>query len=410
MDSKRQSTASAAPDAPANQNRRASTLGYFGATIVFGLISAALGPTLPNLAENVRTGLSQISLIFTAQASGYLVGSLLSGRLFDRLPGNRLMSGILFCLAGVVFFIPVVDQFWLLIFIFTLVGILLGGMEVGSNTLLVWVHGVRVGPYMNALHFFFGLGAIISPILVARLALESGSIQAVYWLLALSAVPVAIWLGRLVGPRANIKSIFNQIDPGDYYLIFMVALLLFLYVGAEVGYGGWIYTYTISLFGEEMAVAATMLTSAFWGALTLGRLVSIPMAVRIKPKTVLLGDLIGCLLSIGLIALFPGSIPVVWLGTLGLGFFMAAFFPTTITYAGQRMQINGKVSGWFFVGAGAGGMVIPWLIGQLFESIGPQITITLILIDLLAALMVLVILLANPQRAAGKIVSVPEGD
>jgi FHS family Na+ dependent glucose MFS transporter 1 len=283
-------------------------------------------------------------------------------------------------------------------------------MEVGNNTLLVWVHGVKVGPYMNALHFFFGLGAIISPILVARLALESGSIQTVYWLLALSAVPVAIWLGRLAGPRANIKSAFSQINPGDYFLIFMVALLLFLYVGAEVGYGGWIYTYTISLFGEKMAVTATMLTSAFWGALTLGRLVSIPMAVRIKPRMVLLGDLIGCLLSIGLIALFPGSIPVVWLGTLGLGFFMAAFFPTTITYAGQRMQINGKVSGWFFVGAGAGGMVIPWLIGQLFEAIGPQITITLILIDLLAALLVLLILLANPQCVAGKIVSVPEGD
>jgi FHS family Na+ dependent glucose MFS transporter 1 len=410
MDSKRQSTSNNAPEAPTTHNHRASTLGYFGATIVFGLISAALGPTLPNLAENVRTGLSQISLIFTAQASGYLVGSLLSGRLFDRLSGNRLMSVILFCLTGVVFFIPIVEMFWLLIIIFALVGVLLGGMEVGNNTLLVWVHGVKVGPYMNALHFFFGLGAIISPILVARLALESGSIQTVYWLLALSAVPVAIWLGRLAGPRANIKSAFSQINPGDYFLIFMVALLLFLYVGAEVGYGGWIYTYTISLFGEKMAVTATMLTSAFWGALTLGRLVSIPMAVRIKPRMVLLGDLIGCLLSIGLIALFPGSIPVVWLGTLGLGFFMAAFFPTTITYAGQRMQINGKVSGWFFVGAGAGGMVIPWLIGQLFEAIGPQITITLILIDLLAALLVLLILLANPQCVAGKIVSVPEGD
>jgi fucose permease len=97
-------------------------------------------------------------------------------------------------------------------------------------------------------------------------------------------------------------------------------------------------------------------------------------------------------------------------GTIGLGFFMAAFFPTTITFAGQRMRINGKVSGWFFVGSGFGGMIIPWMIGQLFESVGPSIAITLIFIDLLAALMVLFVLLANPHQAAGSIVSVPEGD
>ena len=36
-----------------------------------------------------------------------------------------------------------------------------------GNTLLVWVHPARVGPVMNALHFFFGLGAFLSPILIA---------------------------------------------------------------------------------------------------------------------------------------------------------------------------------------------------------------------------------------------------
>ena len=35
------------------------------------------------------------------------------------------------------------------------------------NPLLVWVHGDEVGPAMNGLHFFFGVGAFLSPIIIA---------------------------------------------------------------------------------------------------------------------------------------------------------------------------------------------------------------------------------------------------
>ena len=62
----------------------------------------------------------------------------------------------------------------------------------------------------------------------------------------------------------------------------MIALLLFLFVAAEASYGGWVYTYALKL-GIGSATTAAYLTSAFWGALTLGRLVSIPLAARFRP-------------------------------------------------------------------------------------------------------------------------------
>jgi len=49
---------------------------------------AAPGPALPSLAEHTGTTLSQISVVFTTAAAGYLLGSLAAGRLFDRLPGH----------------------------------------------------------------------------------------------------------------------------------------------------------------------------------------------------------------------------------------------------------------------------------------------------------------------------------
>ncbi len=380
--------------------RRAATAGYYGSFIIFGLLTAALGPTLPGLAQNTGSELAQISFVFTAQALGYLMGSVYGGHLFDRLPGHRLLFTVLICMAGLAFFVPLISLLWLLVLVFIILGAMQGSLEVGNNTLLVWLYRDRVSPYMNALHFFFGVGAVLSPLIIARTTSSGGDIRWVYWVLSLAAIPVAVWLGRLPSPVNLHASQPGQSGQVNTLLVALVAILLFLYVGAEASYGGWIYTYTINQFEGHPAASAALLTSAFWGALTAGRLVSIPLATRTKPSTVLVVDLLGCLASLGIIMVWSESLFAIWAGTLGLGFFMASFFPTTVTLAGQKMQITGQVSGWFFVGAGAGGMILPWLIGQLFEAIGPGITISFIMIDLLITLGVLAVFLSLSSQSA----------
>ena len=380
--------------------RRAATAGYYASFILFGLLAAALGPTLPGLARNTGTELAQISFVFTAQALGYLMGSVYGGYLFDRLPGHRLLFGVMVGMGTLAFFVPLISILWLLVLVFIFLGAMQGSLEVGNNTLLVWLYRDGVGPYINALHFFFGVGAVLAPIIIARTTSSGGDIYWVYWVLSLVAIPVAVWLGRLPSPTNPQLSQPGQSSRANPILVTLVAVLLFLYVGAEVSYGGWIYTYTINQFEGHPAASAALLTSAFWGALTLGRLVSIPMAARVKPATILVVDLLGCLASLGIIMVWPYSMVAVWVGTLSLGFFMAAFFPTTVTLAGQKMHITGRVSGWFFVGAGAGGMILPWLIGQLFEAIGPGITIAFIMLDLLVTLGVLVVFLSLASQPA----------
>ena len=145
--------------------------------------------------------------------------------------------------------------------------------------------------------------------------------------------------------------------------------LLLFYVGAEAAFGGWIYTYAVAL-DLSGATTAAYLTSAFWGALTFGRLVGIPIAARFRPRTILLVDLLGCLASVGVILVWTSSPVAVWLGALGLGFSMASIFPTAISLAERRIPITGAVTGWFLVASSIGAMSVPWLIGQLFEPVG----------------------------------------
>jgi fucose permease len=64
---------------------------------------------------------------------------------------------------------------------------------------------------------------------------------------------------------------------------------------------------------------------------------------------------------------------------------MASIFPTMLTFAGQHMTINGRVTRWFIVGASAGSMCLPWLIGQFFERTGARIMSYVIMSALLLA-------------------------
>lgn len=72
------------------------TVAYFAAFVFLGLTTGSLGPTLPSLAEQTQVGLSAISYLFTARSAGYLFGSVLSGKLFDRRSGNPILAAMLF--------------------------------------------------------------------------------------------------------------------------------------------------------------------------------------------------------------------------------------------------------------------------------------------------------------------------
>ena len=354
------------------------TIIYYAGFVVLGLTAASLGPTLTDLAANTRSTLGQISIVFTARSLGYLLGSVLAGRFYDRLPGHKVMTIGLLILGLTLGLTPIVPLLAVLTGVLLVMGIAEGLFDVGGNTLLVWVHGDKVSPYMNALHFFFGLGAFVTPMIVAWTVQASGGIRMAYWTLALLAVIPALMLlfqASPISPHKASEGDGSQVQVG---LLVLLILFFFLYVGAEVSFGGWIFTYAKAqdLAGE---VEAAYLTSAFWGAFTVGRLLSIPIARRLRPRTMLLIDLLGCILSAGLMLAWSNSRFAVWVGAFGVGLFMASIFPTALLLAGRRMNLTGFITSLFFLGSSTGAMLMPLLIGQLFERLGPPVTMLVIL-------------------------------
>lgn len=357
------------------------TSAYFLAFIALGLSGAIVGPTLPALAERAQATTGEISAILALSPLGFLIGSFFAGRAYDRLSGHMLMAGGLALIAVGLFVITQISPLWLLLIIFVMIGVAQSLIDVGGNNMIVWVHGEGVTPYINGLHFCFGLGSSIAPLIVAQMLILAGDPLLAYAVLGILIVPIIPWLLRLNSPRPQHDQKAKDGQMQSLGLILVVCAFFFVYVGVEVGYSSWVYTYATEL---ELAdeTAAAYLNSAFWGLLTVGRLVAVPLATRLRARTILLIDLLGCMVSIGLIVLVPTPLAL-WIGTLGGGFFMASIFPTAFAFAQRKLDLTASVNSWFFIAAGLGSMIIPWGIGQVFDRGGTAFLPHIIFINIL---------------------------
>jgi FHS family Na+ dependent glucose MFS transporter 1 len=385
------------------------TLGYYSLFICLGLNTAVIGPTLPALADQTRTRVSHMGLVFLAGSIGFTLGTALGGRVFDRMRGHPVLGLCQLAAAAMIALVPVTPWFWLLLLVLACKGMAEGLIDTGGNTLLVWTHKEKVGPYMNGLHFFFGLGAFLAPFLVAQVVDVAGGYRWAYWTLAAFAALTGLRMLTLSASPQPVRRHDEKTPEGAsarvyYPLVIAAALFLFFYVGAEIAFGGWIYTYAVTL-KLASAVEAAYLTSGFWLSFTIGRLISIPMATRFSPKQIVPAALLSCLVILVLVIAMPGSSLALWLGAVGLGFCMAPIWPTGFTLAGQSLQLTARVSGIILLGGSFGGMVLPSLAGQVINFAGPRAMVYLVFGSLVCNLMAFAGMLrlrpARPSRPQG---------
>lgn len=240
-------------------------------------------------------------------------------------------------------------------------------------------------------------------------------VQVAYWIIALAHLPVVVGLAYIVIadkwaehklrqaaveakaekerrssdiPDAEVQGVTTKVhldketlkkpglcdNPNKTQVLcitFWTSFLVFLYDGMQGSYGGYVYTYAVKSSLRMTSAQGAFLTSVFWGSLALGRLVSIPIALFFSPAVMLLVDLIGCLVSSLLMLVFRASESALWMGTSTFGLFMSNVFPTSVALAEQYFNVTGTVTCMFVVSAAIGEMIIPLIVGKVFDYVGP---------------------------------------
>lgn len=272
---------------------------------------------------------------------------------------------------------------------------------IGGNVLALATWREEVGPHMQALHFSFALGAFVAPIL-AKMALSGSPAEAhlnsstdnqtspnpdsadplglqlhlnmdFVWtyvvigsyLFVVALVFFLLYLKRShVRDRMKLSAQKYQSAKYHYALVILLSIFFFFYVGAEVTYGSYIFTYAKTFINMKESEAAG-LNSLFWGAFAACRGLAICCAACFYPGALILLSIIGTTLSSLFLALFNTHTFSLWLGSAVYGASMATIFPSGISWLEQYTTIEGKSASMFVIGAALGEMCIPAVVGFL---------------------------------------------
>ncbi|KAL5006574.1 hypothetical protein ScPMuIL_015380 [Solemya velum] len=154
------------PKASSQWCRRFTNTAFLsGAFFVLGLCIAVPGPTLLDLGDRVHADTKSITWIFSARSIGYLLGSIIGGVMFDYFDKQMLM-----CITLLLTSVATVSMPWCLTLVVLAVmtsvqGIAMGILDTGGNMFCIHLWGKMSAPYMQTLHFAFGIGAFIAPLL-----------------------------------------------------------------------------------------------------------------------------------------------------------------------------------------------------------------------------------------------------
>lgn len=320
-----------------------------------------LGPALSELRERTGSTIGAIGSLFAAQSLGYIIGSVTGGRLLDRFDGHRVYS-ISMALVGVsLLSLPFAQTLTMLLAVVMVVGLASAVVDVSANTLLIWHLGAQVGRSMNLLHLCFGIGALVTPVLVGIGLVTAAGAAGV------GALLIAAWARAVAAPRQTLVRRAGQSNATRPMLAISASFFL-LYVGLELGFAGWIHTYSGEL--GFSARSATGVTTTFWVFFTIGRLISAVVVQRVRPKVVLTVATVGSVGVAVLLVVAAGSMPWVWAGAALMGLATAPQFPVMLAYLERRVHLSGSDTSWFVGAAGVGGLTFPFLIGQVFEVVG----------------------------------------
>jgi MFS transporter, FHS family, glucose/mannose:H+ symporter len=359
------------------RDRQLVPLLHYGSLLV-GVVHTLLGPILPMLAARWRLDDAEAGSLFIAQFTGAMIGSALSGWMIERLGSLRLMAFGYAAMAAAVACLGANSWGIGLLSVFSF-GFAIGLTIPATNLLVAEINPERPAAALNILSFAWALGAVAGPPLIALFARDGRLVRPLIGLAVLLS-GIALLIARR--SPTDSSSGANQTKPNKkdpvrfersalrawaspYALL--TGGLIFIYVGTETAAAGWIASYA-QRFGASARGFGTMMPSFFWAGLLIGRAAAPAVLRRVREADLVLISLF--VAGAGLVVILVGSnLMTVSCGAGLTGLGLAAVFPTTLAIFTRHFgRQASQLTGFFFVLAGLGGAVIPWLVG--FTSAG----------------------------------------
>jgi FHS family Na+ dependent glucose MFS transporter 1 len=437
-----------------------NTLVFCWAFAMSGIALTITGPTLPQLARNVGASVDQMGWIFTGKAITSIVCNAGAGRIMDHFkdsPESKklLINKIMLVIAPLTIslsmcLVPFIPYLWLMIIVNAICEIGTSITNLVASVLMVWIWKDRVNGPVQLLHFSFGVGGVISPLIVSATnaivtkisgpgdIIPEETDRVVYnkythvatayvfsGILCLSSIPLIVFVLQsnkaATSTEATVQEIelegtdSQQEEPKEedkkakrknIIVSLLIGLALLNYVGAELGYGAVIYSYVVEMTKMASETEGSMLTSAFWLSFTIGRLLGVPTSAVLSPKNMILLDIAGGMASVTAILIFNSNMTALWICTIAFGLSLASQYPTTISLPASHMglEVTGTMTATMVIFASFGGMIVPLFMTMATKWAGPQAFIYVLFGTCLVASLFYLILIFGFKKTEKQIV------
>lgn len=391
----------------------------------YGLSDGTVGALLPSIQAAYGVSYTVVSVVFLCQVLGYGVMSLgtqtllnVVGRRWGSVIGCGLLCGAHLCIT----FGP---PFPVVVCAFIALGFAVGIFEAMLNAFAGSLQ--EAGMVLGCLHGFYGLGAAVAPIIATQMVVHGivwhhfyALLTGVDFLILIlctivfrkdtasaikteeeqagarhhrgdsqdNASPTVVTMGKAPAAEKQLIEIMAKVEedvrPVKKESVIRIvlhsrfcligAIYTFLYLGLEIGAGGWLSQYLQKVRGVEESVAG-FVNSGFWFGLTAGRF------VLSWPASHLLGEWVACQLFMTIALAFE---LVFWLtpGIVGpsvaislVGFWIGPTFPLLIELATRYLEPRLYVTAIGFIASlgSVGGAILPFVIGILATSKSPRV-------------------------------------
>ncbi|HSR03611.1 MAG TPA: MFS transporter [Proteiniclasticum sp.] len=325
------------------------------AFIGLGLPDSALGASWPVMHQSLGVPIQNAGILSMMTTGGTILSSFMSGRVTKRFgTGKVTLISVLMTALALMGFSMAPNFYWLVLLTLPL-GLGAGSVDAALNGYVSLNYEAK---HMSWLHSFWGVGATMGPMILSfflqsRSGWRSGylmisGIQIAIVLLLFATLPLWKRFGQKSVSIEDEAQAEESLQSANIYRIPGVRfaiLSFFAYCAVEMTMGLWGASYLVNYSGFTAETAARY-TSLYFGGITLGRLLTGFITMKVSFRTIIRGGILSILL--GILMVLSGVSFLLFTGFVLVGLGCAPVFPGMIHETPSRF---GKANAQTIIGA-----------------------------------------------------------
>ncbi|MFH0801065.1 MAG: MFS transporter [bacterium] len=363
---------------------------------VISFLTNILGPLIPDIIRSFQLSLTLVAVLPFSFFIAYGVMSIPSGILIEKFKEKPVILGaFLLSFAGALLF-GVFPCYFVAIPSLFLIGVGMAALQVAINPLLRVAGGEKRYAF-NAVfsQMVFGSASFLSPYVYTYLSSNVGTADgeggfimhalsrvvpaalpwvSLYWVFAAISLVMVMVIAAVRFPAVKRKeeekagAWETHVELLGNRTVLLFCAGIFAYVGTEQGIANWMSQFLYAYHGFDPQAVGAGAVSWFWGLMTLGCLLGLPLLKLFDSRTVLVAFSVATVICLSA-ALF-GPAGVARMAFPALGFCVSVMWSIIFALALNSLdKHHGSFSGLLCTGI-IGGAVLPMVIGWLGDHLG----------------------------------------